>query len=75
MIVAVASETTAVCGSSVSCYAVADVVMDLDAAATADVDAAMITACGSSFCLSSAADAAMDSAAANTPLSSFGLYI
>ena len=62
----VVSETTAVSGSSVCCYAVADVVTASDAAVTVDADAAVTTAVsGLSCCLSVAADAVMASAAAN----------
>ena len=62
----VVSETTAVSGSSVCCYAVADAVAALDAAVTVDADAAVTTAVsGLSCCLSAVVDVAMASAAAN----------
>lgn len=60
------SEITVVSGSSACCYAVVDVAMASDAAATAVV--AVTTAVSGLSCfLSAVADAAMASAAANLP--------
>ena len=58
------SEITAVSGSSACCYAVADVAMVSDAAATVDVAVTTVVS-GLSCCLSAVVDAAMASAAAN----------